>query len=487
MAILSRCINDHIEAICRVSARDSGRTMIDAGLGEVLVTLEKLAWLSSQGEKYLRPEVRSSGRVASYKRAWVEWHPRGLMGAIVPWNYPFHNMLNPISAALFAGNGILIKVSEHASWSSLFYLRLVRACLAAAGAPEDLVQVVTGCGETGAALVGCVDKVIFVGSTKVGKLVMAEAAKTLTPVTLELGGKDPLILLPGADIDAVMQTALRAGFGASGQNCMGAERFFVHVSLLDEFTTRIAKAAQSMRQGCPLNEFSNTGVDIGAMCMPGEVERISAIVDEAISAGVRVLAGGRPSFQDHFFPPTVLLLPEPQSEESRALRLLNEEIFGPLITIFPFTSDEEVINMANDCQFALGANVWGKPAHVRAVGAQIESGFLSHNDFATTYMCQSLPMGGLKMSGFGKFAGVEGLRDCCNTKAVVEDWPSWIFGVRTFIRTSVPPPLCYPLSDVAFPFLSGLVSFFYGHSLAAKLKGVCTLLGCLIFDKPKKN
>lgn len=485
MRILGRCVLEHAEPICRVSARDTGKTMVDSGLGEVLTSLEKLAWLASSGAACLRPERRQAGRVAAYKRAWVEYHPRGLIGAIVPWNYPFHNVLNPVSAALFSGNAILLKVSEHASWSAGFYLALIRACLAAAGAPEDLVQVVTGYAETGEAVVDLTDQVIFVGSAAVGKRVMARAAQTLTPVTLELGGKDPMVLLPRADVAAALQTALRAGFGAAGQNCLGCERYLVHTSLLAQFVPKVTAAAKAMRQGPPLNGDGNTGVDIGAMCMPGEVERLEAVLSQAEAAGARILAGGhRPAgLRGQFFAPTVVLIPDIAAQSS--IRLLREEVFGPVITIIPFDTDDQLVAIANQCDFALGANVFGPPPHVRAVGKRIASGMLSHNDFATTYMCQSLPMGGLKHSGFGKFAGVEGLRDLCVTKAVAEDWPAWLLGVNTFVRTAIPSPLCYPLSDAAFTFVRGTLRLFHGFTWGDKLAGVADLLSALAAPKRK--
>ena len=212
--------------ICRLVTRLGRRD--GRGFGEVLVTLEKLSWLCAEGEAALRPERRSAGRMLFYKRAWVEWHPRGVLGAIVPWNYPFHNIVNPVSAAVFAGNAIVVKVSEHASWSSKCYERLLKGCLAAVGAPADLIQVVHGYGEAGAALTRCVDHLTFVGSTKVGAR-DAPGGGDAPPVTLELGGKDPFVLLPGAAIDTFAQLRCAAP-SASGQNCMGAERYFVHAS-----------------------------------------------------------------------------------------------------------------------------------------------------------------------------------------------------------------------------------------------------------------
>uniref|UniRef100_A0A7S2IDS3 Aldehyde dehydrogenase domain-containing protein n=1 Tax=Haptolina brevifila TaxID=156173 RepID=A0A7S2IDS3_9EUKA len=489
LRILSRCTLEHAEDICRVSARDSGKTTTDAAFGEVLVTLEKLSWICAEGERWLRPEARSAGRMLFYKRARVEWHPRGVVGAIVPWNYPFHNVLNPVSAAVFTGNAIVIKVSEHAAWSSRFYGRMIKECLAVAGAPADLVQLVTGYGDTGAALTRQVSLMTFVGSTKVGKLVMAEAAKTLTPVVLELGGKDPFVLLPGTRVDAIVDTAARAGWGAGGQNCIGAERFFVHSSLVETFVERLSGIARSMRQGPPLNAAGNTGIDIGALCLPGEAARIEALVEDARKHFATIVTGGAPVKPDggeggQFFPPTLVLIPNPASNPKvGSMRLLHEEVFGPLITVIPFDTEEQLLQLTNGCSFALGSSVFGpSDAEVLRVGRQIDAGMLACNDFATCYMCQSLPMGGLKDSGFGKFAGIEGLRGLCVAKAVVEDMAS-------FMRTQLPPPLRYPLSHVAFPFTRGLMQFFYGHSLLTKLGGALALARCALFPssvRPKQ-
>ena len=205
------------------------------------MTLEKIRWLCNEGEQWLKPEHRSSGAMMFYKKARVEYHPVGVMGAIVPWNYPFHNVFNPLVANLFAGNALVVKVSEYASWSSQYYGRVIDAALDAVGAPRDLVQIITGYGEAGSALVtGGVQKVVFVGSTGIGRKVMEAAAKTLTPVVLELGGKDPFIVCADADLNQCVPMALRGAFQSCGQNCAGAERFYVHEKIHDKFGEKIA-------------------------------------------------------------------------------------------------------------------------------------------------------------------------------------------------------------------------------------------------------
>jgi acyl-CoA reductase-like NAD-dependent aldehyde dehydrogenase len=342
------------------------------------------------------------------------------------------------------------------------------------------VQLIDGYGDAGAALTREVSLMTFVGSTKVGKLVMAEASKHLTPVVLELGGKDPFVVLPGTNVGAIADTAARAGWGAGGQNCIGAERFFVHASLVDTFVSKLATIASAMRQGPPINAKGNTGVDVGALCLPGEAKRISGLIDDAKRHGATVVAGGAPVVPTggeggQFFPPTLVRLPAPSSSPSVAsMRLLQEEVFGPLITVIPFDTEEELVGLVNGCPFALGSSVFG-PSDRRCydVGKRFDAGMLAINDFATCYMCQSLPMGGLKDSGFGKFAGIEGLRGLCVEKAVVED-------ILPFVRTQLPPPVRYPLADVALPFLKGLMKFFYGHSLRSKLEGVVALIRCFV-------
>ncbi|CAG9461445.1 unnamed protein product [Pedinophyceae sp. YPF-701] len=477
MRIILKYIIDHQREICRVAARDSGKPLVDAAFGEVLVTCEKLRWLAEEGEQYLRPERRPAGAMMFYKSARVEYVPVGVVGAIVPFNYPFHNVFNPLTAALFAGNAIVIKVSEHASWSVAYYKRIIDAALEAAGAPKDLVQIVTGYAEAGNAVVtgGC-DKVIFVGSTEVGKKVMQAAADTLTPVVLELGGKDAFIICDDARLDEVVPTALRGAFQSCGQNCAGAERFFVHESLIEEFAKRVAAVAKSLRQGPP----TGAGVvDCGAMCLPGLAEKVQELVDDAIAKGAKCFAGGNlprgGASKGMFYPPTVLIGVTPE------MRIWAEEVFGPVLVACAFSDDDEAVELANDCPFGLGSSVFSRDqARARRIAENLEAGMSSINDFATTYMCQSLPFGGVKDSGFDRFAGIEGLRGLCVPKAVCEDRVGWL------MRTTIPPPLQYPVADSAFDFVSSLIKMFYGYNLGVRARGLVGLAKAAL-AKPKKQ
>jgi len=469
------------ESICRLSALDSGKPLVDAAFGELIVTCEKMHWLMSQGERWLLPESRSPGRMMFYKKARVEYHPLGVIGAIVPFNYPFHNIFNPLTAAVFAGNAIVIKVSEHASWSALHYKKAIDAALDAAGAPRDLVQIITGYADAGHALVTSgVDKLIFVGSTSVGRKVMAAAAEKLTPVVLELGGKDAFVVCDDADLNAAVPTAMRGAFQACGQNCTGAERFVLHESIADEFVSRCAKAAESMRIGAASGDVP---VDFGALCLPGLAEKVQSLIDDAVSKGARVITGGKIPMTTsdtttdtrlgasmaggQFYPPTIL------TGVTRDMRVWKEEVFGPVMAVTTFKTDDEAVSIANDCDFGLGSSVWSKnTSRARRIAARIEAGMSSVNDFAATYMAQSLPFGGVKESGFDRFAGVEGLRGMCVPKAVAEDrWP---------FSTSIPPMLQYPVKPQAFDFVTSLVWMFYAPGWMGNVKGLFGLVGCFL-------
>lgn len=473
LKILLKFIVQNTDTITRVSARDSGKPLLDAIVGEVVVTCEKIHWLCKEGEKHLRPEKRSSGIMSFYKAARVEYHPVGVVGAIVPWNYPFHNVLNPLTAALFAGNALVIKVSEHASWSTGYYGRMISAALAAAGAPADLVQFVTGYGEAGNALVtGGVDKVIFVGSTQVGKMVMKAAAETLTPVVLELGGKDAFIVTEDADLTQVIQIALKAAFLNCGQNCAGGERFFVQEDIYDKFLKEIAQTMWEMRQGNPLGD---SPVDCGAMCMPGLAEKVDALVKDAVARGARLLHGGKVhdgGSGGQFYAPTLLADVRP------GMRIWEEEVFGPVMSVIKWRTDADVVALANDCAFGLGSSVFArKQSRARAIAESLEAGMSAVNDFGTTYMCQSLPFGGVKHSGFDRFAGIEGLRGLCVPKAVCEDrWP-------LLMKSTMPPPWQYPVKPIAVAFGQALVTMFYAPSLLMQAKGLARLLHCLLLPK----
>lgn len=473
MRTMQRYITENQEQCAKVAVRESGKTLLDALIGEVLVTCEKLAWLADSGEECLLPEPRATGRMMIMKSVRVEYIPLGVIGAIVPWNYPFHNVFNPVSAALFSGNSIVIKVSEFASWSIDYYKRVIDGCLDAVGAPRDLVQFVVGYGDCGSALVQSgVDKIIFVGSPEVGAIVARTASASLTPVVLELGGKDPFVVCEDVDVDSVLQTACRGVWQNMGQNCAGPERFFVYDGVFDKFCDGVVDIVSQMKTGPSLSDIE--GVDCGAICMgPGQIKKYQALVDDAVKKGAKLLAGGKiPAKRSvlgrgSFYPPTVL------ADVPESAKIAQEEIFGPIMCIFRVknNSDDEAVRMANNCDFALSSCAFsGNTARAKKLSSRLTAGMSSVNDLeGTTYMSQSLPFGGCKKSGYDRFAGPEGLRGLCMIRSICEDK----FG---FIRNSIPPPMHYPSTSIGHHFAQGLIGFFYSTSLVGNLQGVWKLI-----------
>ncbi len=453
------------EEISRLAVHDSGKTMVDAAMGEIFPVCEKLRYTIAHGEKDLRPQARGSG-LLPHKTARVEYLPLGVVGVISPWNFPFHNFFCPVIPALFAGNAVVIKVSELASWSSLKYLEIFSEVLRARGHATDLVQVVTGYGETGSALVTSgVEKIFFTGSPQNGRKVMAAAAETLTPVILELGGKDPMIICDDAEIDQAASTALFGVFNACGQMCVGAERLYVFSAVYDAFLERVLAGAKALRQGPPM---AGTGADhdLGAMTMARQLEIIQTLVDDAVSKGARVLTGGQPRSElgTNFYPPTILV------DVDHSMRIMKEEHFGPVMVIVRVESEADAIARANDCPYGLGSSVFTRdPKRALRMARAIQAGMTTINDFGLAYMIQSLPFGGVKISGFGKINGREGLRACCNEKAIVTD--------RIPVRQGM---ALYPIRAATLPLVTGAVKAIYGAGVVEKAKGAAQVLRSLV-------
>ena len=397
---IQRFVLENMDTICTVACRESGKTVLDAMVGELTVTLEKLRWTIAHGETYLQPEYRDSGLMNLHKTSRVEWVPVGVVGAIVPWNYPFHNVFNPMIASVFSGNAIVIKVSEFAAWSSQYLTRALRQCLEAAGAPTDLVQLCPGYADAGRALVEGCDKVIFVGSVAVGRKVMeaASRAEILTPVILELGGKDPFVVCEDAQVDeALTQLVVRGAFQNMGQNCAGPERFIVYEKVYDSFCEKIGSLVKKLRQGPPLGP-EGPRVDCGACVHPPSLENYQRLVEDAVSKGARILCGGRrnPDFEAQFFKPTVL------ADVTEEMNIAHEETFGPILCIFRVQgkgaeADAEALRLANSCRFALSSCAHGEEKRAEWLCKRFDAGMASVNDIeGTTYLSQSLPFGGYK-------------------------------------------------------------------------------------------
>ncbi|OLY81035.1 putative aldehyde dehydrogenase-like protein [Smittium mucronatum] len=459
--------------ICRAACRDSGKTFVDAMLGEVLTTVAKLRWTIENGEEVLKSVPRKTGFLMMYKMARVVYQPMGVVASIVSWNYPFHNALGPIISAIFAGNGIVVKVSEHSAFSSAYFLNIVRSGLAAHGHPTDLVQFVTGYAETGQALVTCplIKHVTFIGSAPIGRLIMKAASENLTPVTLELGGKDCAIVMPDANLSQCVPVIMRGTFQNSGQNCIGLERIIVHSDIYDSFISLVKEKIPKIRQGPCLEDSGKPHeIDMGAMVLQSNFKVYDDLIADAIQHGAKLLYGGKrfmhPSYpHGNYFMPTLIVDLTPD------MKIANTEVFGPIMAVFKASSVSDSIRIANSSQFALGASVFtSNKALGRQISMSLKCGMVNNNDFAVNYLCQSLPFGGIGQSGFGRFAGPEGLLSMCYQKSYTED-------IFPFISTTIPKVVDYPISNTsnAFEFTKNINTFAFGSSFFNRVKAAVSL------------
>jgi acyl-CoA reductase-like NAD-dependent aldehyde dehydrogenase len=450
---------DHRDEICAEVQRGSGKTRENALIGEVWTACEKLRWTINQGEKHLKPESVSSGLLV-HKKARLEYHPLGVVAAIIPWNYPFQNIINPVIPALMAGNAIVLKPSEWVAWSSAQFVTALRKVIEDAGYDPNLIQAVQGFGETGAALArSAVDMILFIGSVGNGRRVVQGSAERVTPVVMELGGKDAFIVCDDADLEQAVHAAMTGCFINCGQNCVASERILVHEDVYDAFTERALALTSPLRQGS-----SRDGVvDVGAIATPLQLDVIEKLVASAVQQGARLLTGGKrvnPE-QGNFFEPTIL------ADVTAEMDIARDEVFGPVMLLMRFVDDADAVRIANGVSYGLSSSVFSKDRErARKIASELETGMTAINDFGgITYMVQGLTFGGVKASGYGRMNGREGLRSMCNIKAVVDD--------RFPLNQ---PNRIFPVADGDYGRFSGVIDLLYGKNLAQRWRGLARLV-----------
>ena len=402
-------IMDNQDRIIDTIVSETGKTYEDAQLAEISYGAHAFGFWAKNAPKYLADEkVSSSQLFVKGKKLTVRWRPLGVIGVIGPWNYPLTNSFGDCIPALAAGNSVILKPSEITPLTSL----LMAECLEECGMPADVYQVATGRGGTGRALIDEVDMIMFTGSTPTGRKVAVAAAERLIPCSLELGGKDPMIVLRDADLDRAANSAVFYSMQNSGQTCISIERVYVEAPVYDEFVQKVTQKVSDLRHGRSEGPGS---VDVGAMTFPPQLDVVEKHVTDAVAKGAKVLVGGkRRSGQGLFFEPTVL------TDVDHTMDAMTEETFGPTLPIMKVEDAEEAIKMANDSIFGLGGSVFTKDlAKGEAVARRIHSGAVNVNDALINYTALELPMGGAKQSGLGSRHGANGIRKYCEPQTIV--------------------------------------------------------------------
>jgi acyl-CoA reductase-like NAD-dependent aldehyde dehydrogenase len=445
--------------VAQLVTREVGKPYVEALLTEVLVVLDAARFLIDNAYRLLRDEPVPHGNLAmKTKSGRLLREAYGVIGIISPWNYPFSIPATESLAALVAGNAVVVKPSE---FTSLTAIELA-ALLHQAGVPEEIFQVMVGDGATGAALINAaIDKLVFTGSVPTGKQIAQAAAARLLPVVLELGGKDPMLVLDDADIEIASRGAVWGAFVNAGQTCLSVERCYVHRSLYGPFLEACAHHTQQLRVG----DGMDPEIEVGPLIHQRQLQNVESQVEDARINGARVLVGGKrlPEIGANYYAPTIL------ADVTHEMRIMREETFGPVLPVMLFESDDEAVCLANNSDYGLAASVWTRDrARGEALARRIQAGTVMVNDVISCFGISEAPHGGIKASGTGHSHGRFGLEEMVRIKYVDSDrLPGmekiWWYGYgNSFSRQ-----------------MEGLLDFQFARRLGQRLRGAVRAAGAL--------
>jgi len=437
---------DNSERVIDTMQAETGKVRADAS-GEPIYLADLINFYGTKAAKFIGEEaVRPHTPLLASKKLRVQYRPHPVVGIISPWNFPLILALGDAIPALQAGAAVLVKPSE---FTPLGLAEVVKAWQEEIGGP-DVFDCVQGIGDTGEALVDAVDFVQFTGSDRTGRKVMARAAETLTPVSLELGGKDAMIVLEDADLDRAANAAAWGGMMNSGQICMSVERIYVEGPAYEDFLAKLTAAVRELRQGADGRGF---GKDVGAMTSPNQIAIVEDHVRDALSSGARALTGGKrlPGPGD-FFEPTVLV------DVDHSMEVMREETFGPVVGVMKVRDAEEALRLANDSRYGLSGSVFGERERAERIARRVECGAVNVNDVLVNYAAMDVPMGGWKQSGIGYRHGEPGIKKYCRTESVVVTR----FGGKR-------EPTWYPYTEARRRLISRVAQAFNARDLRRRL------------------
>ena len=434
---------DNADQVVSTIVSETGKTYEDATFAEISYGGGAFGFWATHAGEYLADErVKSSQVLVKGKKLILRFRPLGLIGVIGPWNYPLTNSFGDCIPALAAGNSVILKPSEITPLTSLLLAEAMREC----GLPENVLQIATGRGETGAALVDHVDMIMFTGSTRTGRKVAETAAKRLIPASLELGGKDPMIVLSDADLERAANFAAYYSMQNAGQTCISIERVYVEEPVYDEFVAKVSDKVRALRVGKPEGYGS---VEVGAITFPPQLDTIKDHVADAVQKGARVITGGQEvPGAGRFYEPTVLV------DVDHTMKIMTEETFGPTLPIMKVRDSEEAVRLANDTPYGLASSIFTKDTkRGEQIARRIEAGATTVNDAMINYAALELPMGGAKASGLGSRHGAGGIRKYCSQQAIV---------VTSRLALKREPHM-YPYKRRTSRLLAGFFKLLYGR------------------------
>lgn len=410
LEVFSDLLMGQRESVASLITQEAGKPLAEARVADILPTLEMVAYLGRHGEAVLSGErFRLANPLLMDRTSEIHREPLGVVGIISPWNYPFSIPATQLLSALYAGNGVVLKPSEK---TPLIGQRLVEL-LWEAGVPPDLVRLVQGPGQpTGQALVQAdIDLLVFTGSVTTGKTVATELADRLIPHILELGGKDPMLVLEDANIELAARGAVWGAFTNAGQTCSAVERVYVHETIAEAFIEHVVEETQAVRVGLG----DQADVDMGPLIDDAQLARVEAHVEDATAKGAQVLTGGQrlKELGDRFYAPTVL------TGVDHGMDVMVEETFGPLLPIMPISDDRQAVELANATAYGLTASVWTPDTRrAETIAHELEAGTVTINDCVYTYAACETPWGGIKASGLGHTHGRAGLEAMTRAKHI---------------------------------------------------------------------
>ena len=446
---IRQVISNDLDNIINTIVQDTGKAEVEALITDILVSLDLIKYYEQQAEEILADKKRSSPGLWLRNKSYVSYQPYGVVAVIGPWNFPVQLTLVPAISALIAGNTVLLKPSEITPEIGA----LLKKIFNQAGLPSNVIQVLQGGAAVGQKLVDLQpDKIFFTGSVATGKKIMQQAAANLTPIELELGGKDPMIILKDADLERAVEGAVYGAFSNSGQLCVSIERIYVAEEIYDKFVDAVVQRVRNLRVGQGKN------VDLGAITYPEQLDIIKEHLTDAQHKGAKLETEWE--LEDYFLKPIVL------TDVTHEMKVMQEETFGPVLTIMPFSSSEEAVSLANDSQYGLNSSVWSTDLEkAQAIAKQLEVGNCYINDVVKNIGNPALPFGGVKQSGIGRYHGPEGLYSFTQPQAIMVS------------KNQQPEINWFPYSEQLYSLVKSLIKINHSQQrLGEKLKSLLSLV-----------